>query len=242
MAVRSRERQLPVGPHCNQRKPVHLMKTNLIPVALVAVLLCDPRPMFAQGAVGQSTGSVAEALERFEQDASAPRPVSPVGLNWLLRIVRRASEPAKVDSVLYGIEQKALGSTNDRVRSGAASFLSVAGKSVADHDSHPVLPRLIRVYRESADPTVRATVIGGMLGQRPEAEAIAFLKDVATSTPGRTNPEFADEPWEAVSALSHMGDAGLAAVRELQSRGNVPDWKAKGVLDYLARRGFRPEH
>ena len=215
------------------------MKTNLIPATILAVLLCNPEVGSAQGSGGPPARSVADALERFEQDAAAPGSVSPVGWNWLLRIVRAASEPARIDSVLYGIERQALDSDNDRVRSRATSFLAVAGKAVADQRLHPVLPRLVHIYGMSADPIVRAAVIQGMPGQRPQTDAVAFLKQVATSMPGSTHPDFADEPWEAVSVLSVMGDTGITALRELRSSGTVTDWKARGYLDFIARRGFR---
>ena len=88
------------------------------------------------------------------------------------------------------------------------------------------------------DPLVRATVIRSMAGQRPDSDAVAFLAQVAVSMP--VNEECEDEPWEAVTALAHMGDSGRTALRELRSNGTIRDGKAKGYVEYVARRGYVP--
>jgi hypothetical protein len=217
------------------------MKSTLrILVAVLGLLTCAPQMGDAQGSGEQRTRSVAEALDRFEQDALASHAVSPVGWNWLLRLVSQTApaDSAVVDSVFDGIERKALSSTNDRVRVRATSFLTAVGNTVTDERSHPILPKLIHIYRASADPVVRVAVIRGSQWQRPQAEAVRFLEEVATSSPGTVNPDFGDEPWEAVTVLAHLGDSGIAELRELRLSGRVQDWKARGYLDYLARRGY----
>lgn len=217
------------------------MSMNLRLSAPLLGLLASACIASAQGSGGlQPGGSVTAALNRFEQDAAAPHAVSSVGWNWSLRLVSRRdpSDSAVVDSVLDGMERLARSAANDRVRARAASFLAVAGKAESNH--RPVLPRLIRLYRTSADPVVRVSVIRGMQGQQPEANALAFLKQVATSTPASAHPEFGDEPWEAVTMLAHMGGAGQTALRELRSSATVSDGKARGYLDYVAQRGYVP--
>lgn len=214
-----------------------MMTTRL--KCLAPLLALHASACIATAQVAQPTRSAAAALARFEQDAGSPQAVSPVGWNWSLRLASSTvpADSAVVDSVVTGVARLALGSANDRVRARAASFLVATGRAVRQR---PVLPRLIHLYRMSADPVVRATMLQGMAGQRPESDAVAFLAQVAVSTPGTVNEDFDDEPWEAVTALAHMGEAGRTALRELRSNGTIRDGKAKGYVEYVARRGYVP--
>lgn len=112
-----------------------------------------------------------------------------------------------------------------------------------------IVARLARIYRQTTDCSLRATVITLMIQQAEREEAVAFLalvaQEPAPALPQPTPPGVVlgdDNPpvqTLAIGALSSMDQPGEAALRRLQAEGTVREPMAREELERLARRGFQ---
>lgn len=146
--------------------------------------------------------------------------------------------PAVVHEVLAGLEGLALASPVLRVRLAAAAWLMVPGETDATWSSE-IVSRAERLYRSSMDAGIRQAVVSKIARQKQAAPAVRFLVRVATE---EGDPSLEDPEWPtsyvALGALAMMGEDGRAALRALAPEG-VPDARARGYFEHLARNDFR---
>ena len=196
-------------------------------VAVFAVF----QPIAAQG--------VAEAsLACFENaDRCDPRPI---------HVSAILLEPQKfglaaVSTVLDGLERIAVHSEDPALQRSAALWLAAAGwKGYRPTPIAGVVSRLVRVYRASTAHRIRAIIVSQMIPQVEDVEAASFLELVAQEDDPRERGYEWSTAYLAVNALSHMGPRGLAVLKRLHQQGSVSP-TAKGYLEYLKERDFKPE-
>jgi hypothetical protein len=155
-------------------------------------------------------------------------------------LVRRSGYgEAHADSVLDSFQRLALGSAEPGVRVAAAVWLGNAGN--ADFVRRPipgVFTRLETVFQQSADPSVRRMIIDAMLRQADTARAVRLLTRVAVSEPA--GEAVREEPWRAITRLAQLGRPGQTALRHIHRDRCVREPNARGYLQVLAERDFRP--
>jgi hypothetical protein len=217
---------------------------------------CMALVLLACSAAGQTPGrtsaqqpSVQALLAEFvryeEAAATSIRPLPP---NPRLPHVLAAPAqypPATLVGVLDGLEDLALRSPNGSVRVAAVSWLSGAGEvgsmgatGLADRD---VAVRLGRVWERSADAGVREVILGRMWAQANREETVRVLTAAALLNREQDLKNDFPEPYVAVLSLSRMGAEGVGALRQLRARGVVNNPRARGLLEYLEERGYRPQ-
>lgn len=165
-----------------------------------------------------------ETLADFQQFARTRRGTSPDEVRHPERYA-----PARVDSVLAGLEQIALTADPRFIGSSAAASLARAGS--VQNAPPGVFDRQVRVYVKSNSPIVRLRILNAMFEQRDRVRSLAFLKAVAAQ---RTDQQdFQDAAVTAVEGLSRMGAAGRAALIDMRDRNTLRDGKAIGFVNWF---------
>jgi len=136
--------------------------------------------------------------------------------------------PATVDSLVTGLERLIFTGKTMRGRSSAAITLAQAGTGEVPLPG--IVNRLAEAYRKSADPEVRGAIITAMIKQRDRVSAIKFLSAVAVED--SEHQDFSGASWGAVTTLSHMSGAGVAALKQLHDRRAITDPRAQGYTDW----------
>lgn len=136
---------------------------------------------------------------------------------------------AVLDSIVNGVEWMALHLKDGRARMWAAQTLATAGE--IQRPMPDAFDRLIGLYRKADDQYVRSMILNRMEAQSDQTRAIAFLRDVALQSP--RNQDVAQASLFAVSALSHMGTRGRAALIELRNSGTMTDPSAIGFVNWF---------
>jgi len=144
---------------------------------------------------------------------------------------RKKYPPAKIDSLVGGLERLAITAATPIARMSAAGALANAG---AGEDPLPgAFDRIVAVYRRSGEDLVRRIILSNMSIQHDKERAIAFLKVVAGEPPD--SQDFTSASLSAVSKLGSMGDPGLAALAQLRESGALRDGKARGYVEWYFR-------
>ena len=140
--------------------------------------------------------------------------------------------PAKLDSVLAGLERMATQSPTRLARVRAVIQL---GRDSTGFD------RMMRVYRAAAShPEVRDMVISSV--HRPkeprDVEAwIALLRGLVVQPEGAE--DFPEAPFEAMRQLYALKEPGIAALRDLHQRGSARNPAVRALLASWARQDFK---
>jgi hypothetical protein len=136
---------------------------------------------------------------------------------------------AVLDSIVDGVEWMALHLKEGRARMWAAQTIATAGE--IQQPIPTAFDRLIGLYKKADDQYVRSMILSRIELQSDQARAIAFLNGVALEGP--RNQDFAQASLFAVTALSHMGVRGRAALVELRSGRKMTDPRAIGYVNWF---------
>jgi hypothetical protein len=209
---------------------------------LIAIALTGGPSLHAQGQGGRQHPrmSVDQAicLWREETTGTVERTRGREAVSAMLNR-RKGYNDAHADSIVDALQRLSLVSAAPRIRTAAAVLLGLAGEAAFVSRPIPHLfDRLENVFQRSADPSVRNAVIDAMLRQADTARAVRLLTRVAVSDPA--DEAAREEPWRAIAHLSRMGSPGQAALRALHRDRRVREPNARGYLQVLAERDFRP--
>jgi hypothetical protein len=184
---------------------------------------------------GGALPSAGRMLQVFEEDAAENRTGGTEGIaavQWAL-MHQAQVDPAKLDSVLAGLERTATQSPTRLARIRAAMQLGRDSSSAG-------FDRMMRVYRAAAaHPEVRDMVVSSV--HRPtqprEVEAwIALLRGLVVQPEG--GEDFPEAPFEAMRQLYALKEPGIAALRDLHQRGAARNPAVRALLASWARQNF----
>ena len=200
--------------------------------ALATCALLAASPADAQS---RNLPSVERILQVFEEDAVADRTGGTEGIAAVQWAVRNPTlvEPAKLDSILSGLERIATESPTQLARVRAAMQLGRAADSRGfDH--------LMRVYRAAgAYPEVRDMAISSMPEPKLPGQIdawIALLREVVVQP--AEGEDFPDAPFEAMRQLYALKAPGIAALRDLHQSGAARNPAVRALLTSWARQNF----
>ena len=183
--------------------------------------------------------SVAQILERFARDKSAPpyRSAQERTMRAMLWQHHGDFSEAQIDSLLSGLEELALTGGDGTLRRSAVFFLANAGSPEARSPRDDVVHRLERIYEQTSHDEVRESVLTDMPRLAARGEAIRFLRRIAVQPP--EEQALSGAPGYAIAMLAVAGEEGRDALRTLHRQDLVRDRDAKRVLEGYAERGFR---
>ncbi len=146
--------------------------------------------------------------------------------------------PAVVDSLLDGLQERAISEGNAQVQIAALGWLASAGRGSVHAPIPGVARRLAVVHERASSVQVRRSAVRhlGSLGEQREAaqslRAIAMQDSARERAPGAAH--------DAVWALTHLGRPGGDVLRELHARGLVRESRARTALRQVAvQRGWQ---
>jgi hypothetical protein len=187
--------------------------------------------------------SAREVLDLFEVEAKARR--SDLGHAAVLQVLTQTgvNRRSRQDSVASGLERMILMSDTAPVRRRAAMYLTLAGSQKHPTPLSDAPERVVRVYRQSTDPLVRASILDLLFEMGPKPELFALLQDVARQ-PGISSEQLVfdhdtDEPTRAIAALARIGAGGREVLRDLHRTKGVRSARAAIVLERLSQRDYR---
>lgn len=188
---------------------------------------------------------LAEFARYYEAAATGVRPLPPNPRLLGVLIAPTRFSPETVTGVLGGLERMAVESADGSVRVAAVSWLAGAGEVVGSPGAtglagSDVAARLGRVLDRSSDAGVRDVILGRMWAQADRTEALRLLTMVAQSNQEDASRDF-PEPYTAILSLSRMGAEGVSALHQLRASDAVKNRRARGLLEHLAERGYRPD-
>lgn len=182
----------------------------------------------ATGAEAQQPSAQA-LLERFEQvhrdRAAGERPA----LAAILAEAESAA-PARLDSLLAGLQRFAVSSESRRVRTMAVTALATVGSEDRARPAAGVVDRLMEVYRTADDALIRAEALALVAHQADRGAAVQALRQVATQGPDELRAD--DAGRCAIWGLASL-DA-QDTLRELHRTGAVRDADAQRALEVIA--------
>jgi hypothetical protein len=179
--------------------------------------------------------SAERMLQVFEEDAQAARTGGTEGIaavQWAVTHPKLVA-PAKLDSVLVGLERTALTSATRLARIRAAMQLGRMEDSAG-------IERLLRIYRaSSAHPEVRSMLLSVIEKPRLPRQLdayLALLRGIVVAPAGAE--DFEDAPFEAMRRLYGLEAPGIAALRDLHTRGLARNPEVRALLASWARQNF----
>jgi len=194
----------------------------------------------ASPAAAQSSppGGALPAAERmlqvFEEDAVENRTGGTEGIaavQWALMHPREVA-PAKLDSVLSGLERMA---TQSGTRLARVRAVIQLGRDSTGFD------RMMRVYRAAAaHPEVRDMALSSWPDPKTPAQTaawITFLRGIVVQPEG--GEDFPDAPFEAMRQLYALKEPGIAALRDLHQRNAARNPAVRALLASWARQDFK---
>lgn len=202
----------------------------------LACLLLVIRPALAQGAhiEGPSPRTTAELLRGFENPARTPGGGNPRAQAVSILLHRERTSPDTIRAILAGLERIALTAQDPEARMRAMQTLAIPGFRTDPHPMPGIADRLVRLYRLSDDPNMRATLIE-YLGRLNEGDRVVdFLRSLLV----QADSDVPSSPVHAYGALRQIGPRGIAVLREAYRAGTVRDPSARALLDAFARAGF----
>jgi hypothetical protein len=222
------------------RLPLHLVTfemkwSHLRNLAFAAFAFCAAGPVVAQSSPpGGALPGVERMLQVFEEDAVESRTGGTEGIaavQWALMHPKLVA-PAKLDSVLAGLERMATQSPTRLARVRAVIQL---GRDSTGFD------RMLRLYRAAAAfPEVRDMAISSMPDPKLPAQVdawIALLRSIVVQPEG--GEDFPDAPFEAMRQLYALKAPGIAVLRDLHQRGAARNPAVRALLASWARQDFK---
>ena len=209
-------------------------RQSWIVVAAIAAVVTAFAPAGAQSLQPRTLPPVERMLRTFEEDTRAGRTMGPDGeaaVQYALMHMTQV-EPAKLDSILAGLERIAIGS--DARLSRVRAVLQLGRDSTG-------FERMLRIYRASAaHPEVRDMVMSNV--DRPkepqQVEAwITLLRGIVTEPADAE--DFPDAPFEAMRQLYALGAPGIAALRDLHTRGTARNPQVRALLASWDRQNYK---
>lgn len=173
-----------------------------------------------------SAGALLQRLEQAHRGRTADeRPA-------VEAILEQASSaaPARVDSLLSGLQQLAVASDSRRVRTVAVTALATAGGEDRPAPAAGVVERLMEVYRTADDALIRAEALALVAHQADRAAAVQALRGVATQEPAELRAD--DAGRCAIWGLASMDAEDT--LRELHRSGAVREAEARRALQVIA--------
>jgi hypothetical protein len=219
---------------------ITLLRASGRVLPLLAALCLGSTPVASQEvpSVVMKIPSVQTMFSEFERQNRTNDNFTTQGSGAISYVLRRWSSypSAMVDSIINGLEHRALHSNDPITRADAVTLLSIAGQGDMQRPMPGIFGRLQRIYRESNDRKVRLAVMDVMLRTSERGPAVAFLRRVAVQP--QAKQDFPGAAEEAVWYLAMIGEEGSAMLRELQRQNLVKDPDARSKLELAARRGF----
>jgi hypothetical protein len=175
-------------------------------------------------------------LKVFVDDAEQNRTGGTDGIVAVQYAVTHPAQvaPAKLDSVLAGLEQLAV--TSDVRLARIRSVMQIARL-----EDSTAFDRLVRIYRASAaHPEVRDMIMSSIEKpkiQRQVNEWIGLLRGIVAEPADAE--DFPQAPFEAMRQLYALGEPGIAALRELHARGAARNPEVRALLASWARQNFK---
>jgi hypothetical protein len=111
----------------------------------------------------------------------------------------------------------------------AISAIMRAGSG--DHPPTGLFEREMRLYRGSNNRALRGMILSLMPKQNNRADALAFLKSVASQSGEQRDYE--EAPFVAAESLSEMGRDGREALRELRNRKLIRDARTIAFVNWF---------
>ncbi len=146
-----------------------------------------------------------------------------------------------VNARLDSLEQVARGTTNRATLFSAVMRITASGLvwayagEAAPIVVYPgIVARLRRVY-PSVDPYSRGAIVQGLSAQAERSEALAWLRELATSSDMADEFSIAEVAVEALARMGPMGEEELRRMHLLKAE--YPE--IQKMLDVLARTGYR---
>lgn len=204
---------------------------------LVLLLVSAPVQAGAQRHPGTTEWpSVERILHLLEEGYTENVRPQTAGLTQIM-VFPDSFAPARVDSLLDGLERFAISSEHRRVQGVALFRLSQGGMESSARTIPGIAARLVRIHENSSTPHIRDEAVT-MLGEQVERDvAVAALLRIAVrDSAQQRSPEGA---LRAVWSLTRLGPEGEAALRMLHARGLVREPRARHSMREIAiRRGW----
>jgi hypothetical protein len=202
--------------------------------AVAGFTLVIAAPAAAQSSPPGPLPSAERMLQVFEEDAVENRTGGTEGIaavQWALMHPTQVA-PAKLDSVLAGLEQLA---THSPTRLARVRAVIQLGRDSTGFD------RMLRVYRAAAAfPEVRDMAISSMPRPLQPAQVdawIGLLRALVVQPEGAE--DFPDAAFEAMRQLYALKEPGIAVLRDLHQRGAARNPAVRALLASWARQNFR---
>lgn len=215
-----------------------MKKTTTAVLLLVSLCIAAAEVAAQEVIVGFNPPPAATALEWFSHPTTSDthRDGSHV-LTSVFADHQRFSR-AYVDSLLVGLEQIALTSDDESLRTRATSKL--VGTASDRYGMVPIpgaMQRIRRIYRQTSDPAVRSLIVASLSRVADRTAAVAWLREIARQGP--KTEDFPDAAHQAITTLIATGEEGRAVLRELhRNRASLPDPKVRVDLEVLAAEDF----
>jgi hypothetical protein len=202
--------------------------------AVAGFTLVIAAPAAAQSSPPGPLPSAERMLQVFEEDAVENRTGGTEGIaavQWALMHPTQVA-PAKLDSVLAGLEQLA---THSPTRLARVRAVIQLGRDSTGFD------RMLRVYRAAAAfPEVRDMAISSMPRPLQPAQVDAWIGLLrALVVQPEDAEDFPDAPFEAMRQLYALKEPGIAVLRDLHQRGAARNPAVRALLASWARQNFR---
>jgi hypothetical protein len=213
----------------------------MISLAKVAALLASVSALLSASVEAQDrrqvTSTPHQLIAAFVRDYEGDGPLpSTAGMDLSAILLDRADYPGgSLNSVIEGLQEVALSQRSPRLRAVAIMYLASSGSRDALHPRPGTVARLERIYRQSNNALVRASVVTGLARSAEHHEALAFLEDVAA----RESQDFPGAPQAALTAIASHADEGTGLLRRLHQAKAVHDPQARLWLDQVATTGYR---
>jgi hypothetical protein len=202
--------------------------------AVAGFTLVIAAPAAAQSSPPGPLPSAERMLQVFEEDAVENRTGGTEGIaavQWALMHPTQVA-PAKLDSVLAGLEQLA---THSPTRLARVRAVIQLGRDSTGFD------RMLRVYRAAAAfPEVRDMAISSMPRPLQPAQVdawIGLLRALVVQPEGAE--DFPEAPFEAMRQLYALKEPGIAVLRDLHQRGAARNPAVRALLSSWARQNFK---
>ncbi|HEX8242138.1 MAG TPA: hypothetical protein VF541_01535 [Longimicrobium sp.] len=203
----------------------------MAPAALAVFAMAPAR---AQSLQPRELPSAERMLRTFEDDTRAGRTMGADGEAAVQYALMHPAQvqPAKLDSVLAGLER--IATTSDARLSRVRAVMQL-GRDSTEFD------RMLRIYRASAaHPEVRDMVMSsiGRPRQPQQVEAwITLLRGIVVAPAGQE--DFEGASFEAMRQLYALGEPGIAALRDLNARNLARNPEVRALLASWARQNFK---
>ncbi|HEX6751169.1 MAG TPA: hypothetical protein VF092_28015 [Longimicrobium sp.] len=202
--------------------------------AACAAVMAIAAPAGAQSLQQRELPPAERMLRTFEEDTRAGRTMGPDGeaaVQYALTHMPQV-EPAKLDSILAGLERIAL--TSDARLSRVRAVMQLGRDSTG-------FERMLRIYRASAaHPEVRDMVLSTIDTPKEPQQLqalITLLRGIVVAPAGQE--DFEGASVEAMRQLYALKAPGIAALRDLHAKNLARNPEVRALLASWARQDFK---